>query len=310
MADHDINVLLTSFAGLGLPRTLSLSFRGSTKINEVVKTIHNRLPLLDHPITITTTSNRCIDTVGSSPLTTLLPSEHAVLLPLRLSAPVFGGKGGFGSQLRAAGGRMSSRKNRSQQNQPQNGSNRNLDGRRLRTVDAAKKLADYLSKKPEMEEKEKEERRKKWETVVELANKREEDIKSGKMGSGQGRLDAEYVESKGLAEERTREAVIQAMRNGGLKNERIGSESFMDTARDESDDETEDGSSGSSGERHTENGGNGGRTFFGWDDDEDEDDDEVDEGENTNEEENGAKRSLAPDVTSPHYKGKGKAKAK
>ena len=77
---------------------------------------------------------------------------------------------------------MSSRKNRNQQ-QTMNGSNRNLDGRRLRTVEEAKRLAEYLAVKPEMDKKEKEERKRRWEAVVEAAERREEEIKSGKAGS-------------------------------------------------------------------------------------------------------------------------------
>lgn len=52
---------------------------------------------------------------------------------LELGVRVRGGKGGFGSQLRAAGGRMSSGKNTN------NDSCRDLNGRRLRTLQEAEK---------------------------------------------------------------------------------------------------------------------------------------------------------------------------
>lgn len=52
---------------------------------------------------------------------------------LELGVRVRGGKGGFGSQLRAAGGRMSSGKNTN------NDSCRDLNGRRLRTLAEAQK---------------------------------------------------------------------------------------------------------------------------------------------------------------------------
>ncbi|KAJ8692814.1 hypothetical protein PTI98_010092 [Pleurotus ostreatus] len=55
---------------------------------------------------------------------------------------VLGGKGGFGSQLRAAGGRMSSQKTSN------NDSCRDLNGRRLSTLKEAKKLAEYLENEP------------------------------------------------------------------------------------------------------------------------------------------------------------------
>lgn len=55
------------------------------------------------------------------------------LISLRLSPRLRGGKGGFGSQLRAAGGRMSSQKTSN------NDSCRDLSGRRLSTIKEAKK---------------------------------------------------------------------------------------------------------------------------------------------------------------------------
>ena len=92
----------------------------------------------------------------------------------------------------------------------QNSSNRNLDGRRLRTVNEAKALAEYLALKPEMDKKEKEARRKRWEQVVELAEKREEEIRTG----NKGRVDGQWVEDKEEAGERAREAVKAAMASG------------------------------------------------------------------------------------------------
>lgn len=95
-----------------------------------------------------------------------------------------------------------------------NGSNRNLDGRRLRTVTEAKALAEYLALKPDMEKKDKEARRKRWEQVVELAERREEDIKNG----SKGKVDGKWVEDKEEAGERTREAVLAAMKSGNYRD--------------------------------------------------------------------------------------------
>lgn len=133
------------------------------------------------------------------------------MLPLRLSAPLVGGKGGFGSQLRAAGGRMSSRKKR-QNAELATGSARNLDGRRLRTITEAKNLATYLATKPDMDKKEKEERRKKWEQVIELAEQREADMRAGKGVDGRRKgLSDEWVEEKEEIGENVRNAVKMAM---------------------------------------------------------------------------------------------------
>ncbi|WPH04994.1 telomere maintenance protein sde2 [Acrodontium crateriforme] len=289
-----VNILLTSFAGLGLPRTLSLPVKSTTQTSTVVATLFARtgIPASEYDrLIITTTSNKHLLADSSAPISTFLPEHDATFLPLRLSTRLCGGKGGFGSQLRAAGGRMSSRKNRNSNANP-NGSNRNLDGRRLRTVDEAKRLADYLAIKPEMEKKEREERKKRWEAVVEAAERKEAEIRSGKTGVNQGRLDADYVESKEAAEEKTREAILKAMKEGTLVEGRTGSESDEVDERegeDSVDEDVDEGSSGSS-DRATETG----RTFFGWDEDEDEDDSEDEE---------------VPDEAAQAYEGKGKGKA-
>lgn len=103
---------------------------------------------------------------------------------------------------------MSSRRKNNQGDS--NNSNRNLDGRRLRTVNEAKALAEYLALKPEMEKKEKDARRKRWEQVVELAERREEEIRNG----SKGKVDGKWVEDKEEAGERAREAVVAAMKSG------------------------------------------------------------------------------------------------
>ena len=80
---------------------------------------------------------------------------------------------------------MSSRKKRSAADP--NGSSRNLDGRRLRTITEAKNLATYLATKPEMDRVEKEERRKRWEAVVDLAERREDEMRKGIGSDGRRR---------------------------------------------------------------------------------------------------------------------------
>ncbi|KAL8873455.1 MAG: hypothetical protein Q9174_001085 [Haloplaca sp. 1 TL-2023] len=208
MANSKINVLLTSFPGLGLPPTLSLPVSPSITVAELRSIIADRLPSIQHRLILTTTANKELSASSTAALSQLFNGRHDAILPLRLSVPVCGGKGGFGSQLRAAGGRMSSKRKRNQGDQ--NSSNRNLDGRRLRTVAEAKALAEYLAVKPEMEKKEKETRRKRWEQVVDLAEKREAEIKNG----SRGRVDGKWVDDKDEAGEKAREAVIAAITSG------------------------------------------------------------------------------------------------
>lgn len=77
-------------------------------------------------------------------LQTLSPNGAFLDLELRLS--VLGGKGGFGSMLRAQGGKMSARKG-----EENNDSCRDLNGRRLKTVKEAQSLAAYLAAAPARE---------------------------------------------------------------------------------------------------------------------------------------------------------------
>lgn len=231
MAPSTINVLLTSFPGLNLPSTLSLPVPSSTTISQLREKVQDRLPTHNNRLIFTTISNRQLPTLSAAPISDLLVSPQDGFLSLRLSLPLCGGKGGFGSQLRAAGGRMSSKKKRNQGED--NGSSRNLDGRRLRTVNEAKALAEYLAIKPEMAKREKEERRKRWEQVVELAERREEEIRSG----NKGKVDGKWVEDKEEANDRTREAVLIAMKSGNYKDNllsiSLGADSLSSGTEDE-----------------------------------------------------------------------------
>lgn len=99
---------------------------------------------------------------------------------------------------------MSSRKKRDQNS---TGSNRNLDGRRLRTVQEAKALAEYIELKPEMDRREKEKRTRRWQEVVDSAERREDEIKNG----GKGHLDGKWVEDREEISDRMREATEAAL---------------------------------------------------------------------------------------------------
>lgn len=199
---------------------------------------------------------------------------------------------------------MSSRKNRNRNPEQINGSNRNLDGRRLRTITEAKNLAEYLALKPEMDKKEKEERRKRWEAVVEAAERKEEELKKGNRNA---RLDGEWVEAKEEAEQKTRDAVLAAMKAGLIEAdtpvlERTGSESSA--AEGEGSDAQPEASSSASSDNDdakvTKPVAAPTRAFYGWDDEDDEfmSSDEEDEDVPT-------ELEAAP----AGYEGKGKAKA-
>ncbi|KAJ2906948.1 uncharacterized protein MKZ38_009811 [Zalerion maritima] len=188
-----------------------------------------------------------------------------------------GGKGGFGSQLRAAGGRMSSKRKKNQGDS--NGSSRNLDGRRIRTVNEAKALAEYLAIKPDMEKKEKDRRKERWQQIVDMAEQREHELRTG----SKAQLDGRWVEDKEEAAERTREAVLAAMKSGKYKDNVLGTSPGSATGQsanpsDEDEDmkdgdEDESSSSSESGPAiaptQTANSKPTARKFFGFDEDED-----------------------------------------
>ena len=282
MAPQIINVFLTSFPGLGLPSTLSVPVDSSTSIIDLRQLLSDRLPHIESRLILTTTSNKEISSSEAS-VSSLLSSRHDAFLPLRLSVPLCGGKGGFGSQLRAAGGRMSSKRKNNQGDS--NSSNRNLDGRRLRTVNEAKALAEYLALKPEMEKKEKDARRARWEQVVALAEKKEDEIRNG----SKGKVDGKWVEDKEEAGERAREAVLAAMRSGdyhdNLKESSSGSSAGASAQASEESEEDDMGDSkqtplaASSKEKLSPTPA---RSYFGFDEDDDFMSDDEEEEEQAN----------------------------
>ncbi|KAI0389680.1 telomere stability and silencing-domain-containing protein [Xylariaceae sp. FL0594] len=215
MASKILNVFVTTFPGLDLPRTISFPLPSTATGSELWQSITKKLPETDARFIITTISNKQL-TPNSIKHISDLCGINDEFVSLRLSAPLCGGKGGFGSQLRAAGGRMSSKKKKNQGDE--NGSSRNLDGRRIRTVNEAKALAEYLAIKPEMEQKEKEKRRARWQQIVEAAEEKEHELKN----STKGRVSGKWVEDKEEASERAREAVLAAIKAGNFKDNLLG----------------------------------------------------------------------------------------
>jgi len=206
---------------------------------------------------------------------------------------------------------MSSKRKRNQGED--NGSSRNLDGRRLRTVNEAKALAEYLAIKPEMAKKEKEERRKRWEQVIELAERREEEIKSG----NKGKVDGKWVEDKEEANERTREAVLAAMKSGNYKDNLLGTSHTIGSGSGTSGSEDEV-VAGTSSKDTTPPSEPEARpkatTFFGFDDDDEfmsSDEDEVEKGEVAEEiQEAEFEEEVVEEPTPPPAPAKGKGKGK
>lgn len=216
MASSNVNILLSTFPGLSLPSTVSFSLPDTSTVSDLTERVASYLPtsISLRSLILTTTDNKQITPSADRLLSALTARNgdsfaNSTIIPLRLSVPLCGGKGGFGSQLRAAGGRMSSKRKRNQGDS--NNSSRNLDGRRLRTVNEAKALAEYLAVKPEMDKKEKEERRRRWQAVVETSEKRQDEIKNG---GGREKIDGQWMDDKEEMNEKAREAVLLAMKEG------------------------------------------------------------------------------------------------
>ncbi|EPS45054.1 hypothetical protein H072_935 [Dactylellina haptotyla CBS 200.50] len=240
------NVLVQTFSGLGLPSTLSLPLPSSASISSLFSTLDAFLPPLSTPLRLTTTKGSILSPYSTSNLSSLFNNNvPADFLTLRLTAPLRGGKGGFGSQLRAAGGRMSSRKRKGQEN---NDSCRNLDGRRLRTVKEAKALAQYLETKPDMDHKEREKRKERWEKVIEAAD---EKIKGG--GSANQRFDdAKWLEEKEEGRDKAREAVLRAMKAARVPSPQSSTSEDIEEEDEDDSEEEEDNNAGEGSSKSSE----------------------------------------------------------
>jgi hypothetical protein len=244
-------------------------------LTSIYETLYERAPWIQNSTYILTTNSRRTVHHDDSPVSSLLSSPADTFLSLRLTVPLCGGKGGFGSILRAQGGRMSSRKKK---DGDANASSRNLDGRRLRTVAEAKVLAEYLAIKPDMDQREKEDRRKRWEDIVESTERKQEELMNSR---GTARLDGKWVEDKEEAETKTREAIEKML---------------LEMAQRESseEDDADDNKPTASASKPAQP-----RQMFGWDNEDDEFMSDSEEEEEESEE----------DDAKPVFEGKGKAKA-
>ena len=273
---HYANILLSAFGGLGVPATVSFALPSSSTFCDLTKSVEARIPALSTiglRLVLSTTDGTRL-TPSTAPLSSLLSphidrdasAESTTLLPLRLSALLPGGKGGFGSQLRAQGGRMSSRKRRNQD--PSMSLSRDLNGRRVRTMTQAKNISTYRRLKAEQEKKERDERHKRWQDIVDAADRKEQEIRSGKGA----RVDGKWADAKEEVEDRTRDAVVQAYRSGDIGNLAVlgAGDKESDRSQDASDEagsESDVGVGTSKGAGVSKYGDSVPRTFHGWDDD-------------------------------------------
>ncbi|KAI9263717.1 telomere stability and silencing-domain-containing protein [Sporodiniella umbellata] len=131
---------------ISLPSGLSpicLQIQQDAKISQLKQRIFH---LTSIPV-----DQQVLRTVGGNDL--ILPAEEDIHLSLSLR--LLGGKGGFGSMLRAQGGRMNAQKTTNFE------ACRDLQGRRIRTVNEAKRLQEELDAIPEREQEKREKLKKK-----------------------------------------------------------------------------------------------------------------------------------------------------
>lgn len=240
-------VLVRAF--VPLPSTLSLSLPATATSDAIHAAISKKLRLPDSASTalrVTTLGGRQVP--AGSPLTALagspMPNRFGQLamppLILQVTPPVMGGKGGFGSMLRAQGGKMSSNR-RGEENQD---ACRDLNGRRLSTVKQARHLAAYLAAQEEREREMSEAQKKKYAKLEKMLGRKprgEADFveAANKLDAQGGVLEDGTHEEEGPdgGKERTagpssvplRGGVAKA--SGATKRERIEDSEYLEQSR-------------------------------------------------------------------------------
>ncbi|TFK49536.1 hypothetical protein OE88DRAFT_1632981 [Heliocybe sulcata] len=184
--------------------TVSLSVPFDTPFQSLYELLHARYPSLPLSDDLLLSPQHGSVPLPSTPVSELgrnedVQSEHG-LISLRLSPRLRGGKGGFGSQLRAAGGRMSSQKTSN------NDSCRDLSGRRLNTIKEAQKLAAYLESEPERKKAQKEAEKEKLKAL-----ERKIEQADPAVGSKRALVDSEYLEQRREIVDNVKSAVSAGM---------------------------------------------------------------------------------------------------
>lgn len=135
-------MLVSAFAPFG---SVAFDAPSETPLSDVANLLAARFPHLSlHTPSLVLSSQKGPLDSDPRPLAALCDasSSGSRLVSLRIAPRLLGGKGGFGSQLRAAGGRMSSQKTSN------NDSCRDLSGRRISTVKEATRMAEYIESEP------------------------------------------------------------------------------------------------------------------------------------------------------------------
>jgi hypothetical protein len=171
-----IPVLVSAYAP---HKTVSLALEEDATVFDVKTALQHVCPLRAQ--VLSTQSGHSLD--NDTLLSSLRTDSHAVCL--RLCAQLCGGKGGFGSQLRAAGGRMASKGGRNARNTD---SCRDLNGRRLSSVKEAQALQQQMESAPEREKAAKEQQRAKLEGLQKEVARMDAYAAEGEAGASTSKL--------------------------------------------------------------------------------------------------------------------------
>lgn len=157
---HNINrQAIVDLSGGLAPVCLSFHGDDDYTVRDLKYRLDEKLPSpLDHDRMFLTAGSRVLNDDD-----VLFPMDCSLLM-VNLNVRIHGGKGGFGSMLRAQGGRMNAQKTTNFE------ACRDLQGRRIRAVNEAKKLQEQLEALPKIEE----EKRRKLQEKIEKALKEPE----------------------------------------------------------------------------------------------------------------------------------------
>ena len=217
------NVLVSAYSPF--PSTLSLQLPADAPALSTLRYVLGDLcPIESQSLSLSTGRSIGASSTFAS-LSSSGSSSDGQDVHVRLAVRLPGGKGGFGSQLRAAGGRMNSK--RSGQNNTD--SCRDLNGRRLSTIKEAKKLADYLSSAPEREAARIQQTRERLEKLQEEIRKADEDIAGANAGtSTSGTIVERPAEAGADQPEASTSAATPAASSSGGKTAAAGRKRRLD----------------------------------------------------------------------------------
>ncbi|KAG2176298.1 hypothetical protein INT43_005532 [Umbelopsis isabellina] len=223
--DDDETAIVNSFTD-SKPICLGFNPEGNATVNDLKVRLHS--------ITNVDLTDQRITTIGGKTLDddSLLFNANDTEGPIiyNLSVRMFGGKGGFGSMLRAQGGRMNAQKSTNFD------ACRDLQGRRVKAVNDAKKLAEYIEQAPERE-------RQKAEKLKEKIEKALQEPPTKKYRFD----DNQFMEDREQVVESVKLAVGDLLKNGGASSSRpkaakaqVAVMSVFDDDEDDEDDDDED----------------------------------------------------------------------